>query len=376
MYMKRLRTLILFVSLSALSCGASPSVTKAPFGQLPDGGKVTLYTLTNDNGLVMKVMDYGAIITELHVPDRDGNLDDIVLGYDSLAGYLIETPYFGAAIGRYGNRIGAGQFSLDGNDYQLTINDGKNHLHGGNRGFDKVLWKADPASSDEAASITFNYYSPDGEEGYPGNLKVTMVYTLNNNDEFVVTYEATTDAPTVLNLTHHSYFNLRGQGKGSILDHELTIYADGFTPVDSGLIPTGEITKVEGTPMDFRKAYPIGSRINAKYEQLAFGGGYDHNWVLNKEEESKMTRAARLYDPDSGREMTIWTEEPGLQFYSGNFLDGTLVGKNYSVYHFRYGLCLETQHFPDSPNKSHFPSTRLNPGEVYSTRTIHRFSAQ
>ncbi len=376
MHMKHLLRMTLLATLAASTCGAKPTVTSEPFGELPDGSTVKLYTLTNDNGLVLKVMDYGAIVTKFLVPDRDGNLGDIVLGYDNLGDYLTETPYFGAAIGRYGNRIGYGTFSLDGNNYQLTINDGDNHLHGGNQGFDKVLWDAEASSSANAASVTFNYLSADGEEGYPGNLNATIVYSLTNDNEFVITYEATTDAPTVVNLTHHTYWNLRGQGHGNILNHELTIFADAYTPVDSGLIPTGEIATVEGTPMDFRKAFPIGSRINDKFQQLAYGGGYDHNWVLNKNEEGKLTKAARLYDPDSGRQMHIWTEEPGLQFYSGNFLDGTLVGKGGAVYHYRYGLCLETQHFPDSPNKSHFPSTRLNPGEIYSTRTVHQFSVQ
>ena len=369
--------------LTCLSClllgtvlNGSPDVSQAPFGDLPDGGEATLYTLTNSNGLMMKVTDYGAIVTELHIPDRDGHFTDIVLGYDKLEDYLIETPYFGCVVGRYGNRIGKGRFSIDGIAYQLTINDNDNHLHGGNRGFDKVLWESQAASTGDSASVTFHYMGGDGEEGYPGNLSTTVVYTLNDNNEFIISYEATCDKPTVVNLTHHSYFNLRGQGRGTILDHELTLNADRYTPVDSGLIPTGELAPVEGTPMDFRMARPIGSRIESDFEQLQLGGGDDHNWVLNTNNESTLNFAARLYDPDSGREMEIWTEEPGIQFYSGNFLDGTLKGKGGAVYHFRYGLCLETQHFPDSPNQKNFPSTRLNPGETYSTKTIHRFSTQ
>ncbi|MEX0332594.1 MAG: aldose epimerase family protein [Puniceicoccaceae bacterium] len=355
---------------------SAPSIKEATYGQLPDGSEARLYTLTNSNGLVLKVTDYGAIVTELHVPDRDGNLGDVVLGYEKLEDYLIETPYFGCVVGRYGNRIGKGQFEIDGISYQLTINNNENHLHGGNQGFDKVLWQSEPSSTEDSASVTFRYTSPDGEEGYPGNLSATVVYTLDDKNQFVITYEATSDQPTVVNLTHHSYFNLHGQGRGTILDHELTLNADRYTPVDSGLIPTGELAPVEGTPMDFRMARPIGSRIESDFEQLLLGGGYDHNWVLNTDEEATLNFAARLYDPDSGREMEIWTEEPGIQFYSGNFLDGTLKGKGGAIYHFRYGLCLETQHFPDSPNQANFPSTRLNPGETYRTKTIHRFSTQ
>lgn len=374
--MKNKLLLSLLLGCCALAADASPTVTSSDFGQLPDGREVTLYTLENANGLVLKVMDYGAIVTELHVPDRDGVFADVVLGYDSLDPYLVKTPYFGAVVGRYGNRIAQGRFELDGKAYQITVNDGENHLHGGNRGFDKVLWDSQALEEDDRAAVILTYTSPDGEEGYPGTLESTITYTLNNEDEFVVTYTATTDKPTVVNLTQHSYFNLRGQGQGSILDHELILNASHYTPVDSGLIPTGEIAPVEGTPMDFRAARPIGSRIEADFQQLAYGKGYDHNWVLDTQPGAELNRAARLYDPDSGREMEIWTEEPGIQFYSGNFLDGTLIGKDDTVYHFRYGLCLETQHFPDSPNKADFPSTRLNPGEVYSTRTVHRFSTQ
>ena len=376
--MKTIHTLVSTGLLAGAlgSLPALPVVSTAPYGSLPGGEEVTLYTLENSHGLVLKVIDYGLIVTELHVPDRNGRMEDIVLGYDRLEDYLIETPYFGAIVGRYGNRIGEGRFSLDGETYQLTINDGDNHLHGGATGFDKVLWSGTPSVDDDAASVSFTYLSADGEEGYPGTLKATVVYSLNDDNEFVISYEATTDKPTVVNLTHHSYFNLRGQGKGSIAGHELTINADHFTPVDAGLIPTGELAPVEGTPMDFRKARPIGSRIEVPYPQLAYGGGYDHNWVLNENGEMQMNFAARLYDPDSGRELQIWTEEPGIQFYSGNFLDGSLKGKDGAVYHFRYGLCLETQHFPDSPNKPEWPSTRLDPGETYRTKTIHRFSTQ
>lgn len=354
---------------------AKPTVDINRFGRLPDGGVVREYTLKNDTGIIVKVIDYGAIVTGLWLPDREGEFADVVLGYDNLDDYLAETPYFGAIVGRYGNRIDKGTFSLDGKEYQLTVNDGENHLHGGRKGFDKVLWQADAFYEKDSARVVLTYASSDGEEGYPGNLNAAVTYELNNQNELIIRYSATSDAPTVVNLTHHSYFNLRGQGMGSILGHELTLNAEYFTPVDSGLIPTGEILSVSGTPMDFTRPKRIGSRIDADFQQLAYGGGYDHNWVLDKS-DSGMTFAARLYDPDSGRQMEIHTEEPGIQFYSGNFLDGSLTGKDGRVYHYRYGLCLETQHFPDSPNKGHFPGTRLDPGEVYRTETVHRFSVQ
>lgn len=359
--------------LAAAFSASAGSISKQPFGTLPDGSPVDLYTLTNANGLVAKITNYGGIMTELHVPDRNGKFEDILLGYDNLDGYLEQSPYLGALIGRYGNRIAEGRFTLDGTVHELATNDGANHLHGGNKGFDKVLWEATPTEG--KAELTLTYTSPDGEEGYPGNLDVTVVYELTDANELVIRYEATTDAPTVVNLTQHNYYNLRGQGQGSIVDHELLIHADHYTPVGEGLIPTGEIAPVAGTVMDFRQSRPIGSRINADSEQLAHGGGYDHNWVLNTESEG-LTKAARLYEPDSGREMTVLTTEPGLQFYSGNFLDGTIEGKDGTVYYFRYGLCLETQHFPDSPNQPEFPSTRLDPGETYRSTTKYIFSTQ
>ena len=361
-------------------CGAAtligkPDATKTAYGKTPDGTAVHEYTLTSDSGMVVKLIDYGAIVTELWAPDREGKMEDIVLGYDNLDDYIAVTPYFGAIVGRYGNRIASGQFSIDGESYELATNNDANHLHGGIVGFDKVVWKSEAYANKDAAGVKLRYLSKDGEEGYPGNLDVTVVYELTNNNELVVKYEASTDKPTVVNLTHHGYWNLRGAGNGSILDHELTLNAPVYTPVDSGLIPTGELLSVTGTPMDFTRPKPIGSRIDANYQQLAFGGGYDHNWVLDKT-GGGLTFAARLYDPDSGRQMEIFTEEPGIQFYSGNFLDGSIVGKNGATYRYRYGMCLETQHFPDSPNKGHFPSTRLNPGELYMTTTVHRFSAQ
>jgi aldose 1-epimerase len=365
------RALLLLASTAAPLWGG---VSVEPFGHMPDGQPVSLYTLTNEQGLTVKITNFGGIMTELHVPDRNGELDDIVLGHDNLEAYLEGTPYFGALIGRYGNRIGAGQFELNGKTYELATNDGANHLHGGERGFDKVLWEAEPVSGKTALRLI--YVSKDGEEGYPGELTATIVYELTDANELVIYYEATTTAPTVVNLTQHNYYNLRGQGQGSIVDHELLINADRYTPVGPGLIPTGELAEVEGTVMDFRRSRPIGSRLEPLNAQLQLGGGYDHNWVLNKEESGKMTLAARLYDPDSGREMFIETTEPGLQFYSGNFLDGTITGKNGMTYYFRYGLCLETQHFPDSPNQAAFPSTRLDPGETYRSDTRHTFSIQ
>lgn len=370
-------SLVLFLAglIGVAALSAKPQVSERDYGTLPGGEEVSEFTLRNDKGMVVRIIEYGAIITELLVADRDGIVADVALGYDNLDDYLGETPYFGAIVGRYGNRIGAGQFEIDGVVYQLATNNDANHLHGGVVGYDKVLWSGEAVQSADSVGVVMTYRSADGEEGYPGNLDVEVTYTLDNENQLTVAYEATTDAPTYVNLTSHSYFNLRGQGNGSILDHELTLNAPYYTPVDSGLIPTGEIRAVAGTPFDFTRPSKIGSRIHAEHDQLAFGGGYDHNWVLDKS-EGKMSFAARLYDPGSGRQMEIFTEEPGIQFYSGNFLDGSLLGKDQKVYHYRYGLCLETQHFPDSPNKGHFPSTRLNPGDVYRTKTVHRFSAQ
>jgi aldose 1-epimerase len=342
------------------------------FGQI-DGKAVHLYTLKNKNGLEARITNYGGIVVSLMVPDRQGNFSDIVLGYDSLASYVKATPYFGALIGRYGNRIGNAKFTLNGTSYQLAANDGPNTLHGGLKGFDKVVWDADPDSGGPGASLKLRYMSKDGEEGYPGNLSVTVVYSLTDSNQLRIEYTATTDKPTVLNLTHHSYFNLSGAGRGDILGHELTINADRFTPIDAGLIPTGDIRNVEGTPVDFRRASTIGARINADDEQLRFGKGYDHNWVLNRYGDG-LTLAARLTEHSTGRTMEVWTTEPGIQFYSGNFLNGTSIGKGGIPYAYRTGVCLETQHFPDSPNKPGFPSTALNPGETYRSTTVYTFT--
>jgi aldose 1-epimerase len=345
-----------------------------------------LYTLSNAKGLQVKVTNYGGIITSLVVPDRDGKLADVALGYDSVAAYERNSPYFGALIGRYGNRIAGGRFTLEGKTYTLAKNDGPNSLHGGERGFDKQVWHAEPFQSDSGQGVVFTRTSPAGEEGYPGNLEVRVTYTLTEDNALIFDYQATTDAPTPVNLTQHSYFNLRGTTPGSrgvtpgdtlrdILDHVVTLDADRFTPVDSTLIPTGELRGVEGTPFDFRTPHAIGERINADDQQLRFGGGYDHNFVLTRSDTTyqQLEPAATVYEPESGRVMEVFTTEPGLQFYSGNFLDGTITGKGGVVYAHRSGLALETQHFPDSPNQPGFPSTILRPGETYRTRTVWSF---
>lgn len=349
--------------------------TSAPavFGTTNDGINAMLYTLRNSNGLEAAITNFGATVVSLRVPDRTGKLEDIVLGYDSIQLYENDKSYFGTIVGRYGNRIGHARFTLDGSTHTLAPNDGVNHLHGGLKGFNKVIWTVDEAKSVPGRSLAMSYTSPDGEEGYPGTLTVTVAYTLNDRNELVIEYDAVTDQPTVVNLTHHSYFNLAGAGVGTVLDHELMIDADRFTPVDAGLIPTGELRNVEGTPMDFRTPTRIGAGIDRDDEQLRFGRGYDHNWVLNKTTDT-LSVVATLFESTTGRVMEVLTTEPGLQFYSGNFLDGTVRGKSGTVYQFRSGLCLETQHFPDSPNKPGFPSTVLRPGERYHTVTAYRFS--
>jgi len=354
------------------------NVEVKPFGEIPEGQKVDLYTLTNSGGLKAEIMTYGAIVVSLQVPDRGGKTDDIVLGYGNLTDYLANNPYFGAIVGRYGNRIGKGKFALDGVEYSLAANNGENHLHGGIKGFDKVVWKAEPIKHRDGVGVKLMYLSKDGEEGYPGSLNCTVTYTLTGRNELKIEYLATTDKPTVVNLTHHGYFNLTGCQR-DIMGHELMLNADLFTPVDAGLIPTGELRPVRGTVMDFARPTPIGARIDPdavnRDEQLKFGGGYDHNWVLNGGGRS-LTLAARVYEPTTGRVMEVLTTEPGIQFYCGNFLDGTITGKNGFVYKHRYGFCLETQHYPDSPNKPGFPSTVLRPGEKYQTTTIYRFSTR
>ncbi len=344
------------------------NITKEAFGTTLDGKKVDLYSLTNANGLKTKIMTYGGIITSLQTPDRNGNLADIVLGYDTLDEYVKSSPYFGALIGRYGNRIAKGKFALNGIEYKLAANNGPNHLHGGIRGFDKVVWNAKPMQTEEGPALKLTYLSKDGEEGYPGNLNCTIVYTLTNDNELKIGYEATTDKPTIINLTSHGYFNLAGHNSGNILGHELTLNANNFTPVDDELIPTGEIKPVKNTPMDFTKPMPIGSRI------ADVKGGYDHNYVVNRKNNT-LKLVARVYEPKTGRTMDIASTEPGIQFYTGNFLDGSIKGKG-AVYNKHAGFCLETQHFPDSPNKPNFPSVVLEPGKKYTHLTIHKFSVK
>lgn len=355
------------------------SIAKQAWGEMPDGRPVHLYTLANSNGMTMRVSDYGGIVESLTAPDRDGEFADIVLGYDRLEDYLEATPYFGALIGRYGNRIAAGKFTLDGKTYTLATNNEPGgmpcSLHGGNKGYDKVLWDAKGIVKNGAVGLKLHYLSHDGEEGYPGNLDVTVHYWLTDNNELRIEYEATTDKPTPVNLTNHSYFNLGGHDSGTILNHELMIAADRFTPVNKGLIPTGELKSVKGTPFDFTTPTAIGERVDAEDEQIEYGPGYDHNWVLTRW-DGKLRLAATLHDPKSGRLMEMLTTEPGVQFYSGNFLDGSNIGKGGHAYQHRTGLCMEAQHFPDSPNQPQFPSTILRPGELYLQTTVYKFSAR
>ena len=352
------------------------NVSVEPFGTTPGGESVEIFTMVNTTGVEIKAISYGGTIISLKTPDRTGTLGDIVLGFDELQPYLDGTPYFGAIIGRYGNRIGGAQFDLDGATFTLVANDGPNHLHGGIQGFDKVVWQGETFRNESGVGVVFRYTSSDREEGYPGTLQVRVTYTLTDANELVVDYLATTDKATPVNLTQHSYFNLAGQGSGDILGHELLLAADAYTPVGETLIPTGELAPVEGTPFDFRTPHTIGERIGAEHQQLEFGGGYDHNWVLNGTPADGMTLAARVFEPTTGRTMEILTTEPGIQFYSGNFLDGTLTGKDGAVYRHRNGFCLETQHYPDAPNKPAFPSTILRPGEEYRTTTVFRFGVE
>lgn len=342
------------------------NLKRALFGQV-DENQVFQYTITNENGMSVKILNYGGIVTNLFIPDNDGNKVDVVLGYDSIDGYLDDTPYFGAIVGRYGNRIAHGQFELDGQTYQLPLNDGKNHLHGGISGFDKKIWNAEDFIFPDSAGVVLAYLSKDGEEGFPGNLQVRVTYTLTNENELKIDYLATTDKPTIVNLTHHSYFNLKGQGKGNILDHQLQIFADKYVPVEDTLIPTGTLKPVDATPMDFTSMAAISSHIDQ------VDGGYDHTWALNGYDGKSVFLAAKLIEPESNRMMEVFTDQPGVQFYTGNFLDGSITGKQNTVYEKHYGLCLETQHYPDSPNQPGFPSVELRPGEKYRTTTIYKF---
>ncbi len=369
-------------SFAVLCSAVEPTVSLRSFGETKNGEKATIYTLTNKNGLKAEITDYGGTVVRLITPDRNGNMADIALGFDNLADYEAKSPYFGCLVGRYGNRIAAGKFALNGKTYILATNNEPAgmpcNLHGGNVGFDKKMWKAVPGLKNGEAALKLSLTSPDGDEGFPGELEVTVWYVLTNDDELKIRYRATTDKATPVNLTNHLYFNLQGEGIGDINGHVLTFHASKYTPVNAGLIPTGKLAPVAGTPFDFTKPRAIGERNNADHEQIKFGGGYDHNWVLDKA-YGEMGLAAEVYEPVSGRVMEVWTEEPGLQFYGGNFLevDGVeRVGKSGVAYKHRTGFCLETQHYPDSPNQKNFPSTILKPGDTYRTTTIYKFSSR
>ena len=350
-------------------------INKEIFGKTKENTTIHKFILTNKNGMEVSVINFGGIIISLKSRDSKGNYEDVVLGFDNLSQYEDESPYFGAIIGRYGNRISEGKFTLDGKTYNLAVNNDINHLHGGLKGFDKVVWDAAQEVTDSSASLILKYISQDMEEGYPGNLQVKVTYTLDDNDELRVEYEAETDKKTIVNLTQHSYFNLSGDFSKNILDHEITINADSFLPVDSTLIPTGEVISVEGTPFDFREAKTVGEDISMSDKQLSYGNGYDHCWVLNNQEIG-LRHVASAYHPFSGRLLEVYSDQPGIQFYSGNFLDGTLTSKQDGNYGFRSGLCLETQHYPNSPNEKDFPSVTLNSGEKYMTQTVFRFTSK
>lgn len=368
--------LLPFVMGNGLLCAQTASskagVQQTPFGSA-DGRSITLYTLTNSHGMQVRAMSYGGIIVSIRVPDRTGQMADVVLGHDTLDGYRPNPPYFGAIVGRYANRIANGTFTLDGKTYTLPKNDGPNTLHGGTKGFNQAVWDSEPLKG--KTGVAFTYLSKDGEEGFPGNLKVKVTYTLTDSNALEIDYQATTDKATPINLSQHSYFNLAGAGNGDILNHEIMINADRFTPVDKNLIPTGELRPVKGTPFDFTTQTRIGARIDDNYEQLILGHGYDHNFVINRK-GAGLVLAARVYEPTSGRVLEVSTTQPGLQFYTGNFLDGTITGKEGHVYKKHYGLCLETQHFPDSPNHPDFPNTILRPGEKFQQKTVFKFSAK
>ncbi|MCG6987123.1 MAG: galactose mutarotase [Gemmatimonadetes bacterium] len=376
--------LVALALLAAWSCAPkeaamSRSVTQAPFGTTPDSQAVEIYTLTNPHGIQVRAMTYGGVIVSLKTPDRTGELGDIVLGYDDLAHYVADSPYFGAIIGRYANRIAKGRFTLDGKTYQLPVNDGPNSLHGGTKGFDKRVWDAHSVQTDSTVGVVFHRVSPDGEEGYPGTLDVTVTYTLKDDDELVIDYRATTDEDTPVNLTQHSYFNLDGAGNGDVLGQELMVNADSYTPIDSTFIPTGQIAPVAGTPFDFRTLTAIGARIDDDNQQLKWAGGYDHNFVLNRPDSlpaDALVHAVHAVDPKSGRTLDVYTTEPGIQIYTGNFLDGTITGKDGKVYVHRGAFTVETQHYPDSPNEPSFPSTILHPGQTYQSRTVWKFGVQ
>ena len=373
----KLRLLFLLVLIpSALAVAvAQPAISKTPFGKTKDGQSVDIYTLRNRHGMETKITNYGGIVVTLTAPDRNHKFADVVLGYDDLDSYMNPPfPYFGAIIGRYGNRIAKGRFTLNGHEYKLAVNNGENHLHGGLIGFDKVVWTAQQKTTSAGPALVLSYLSKDGEEGYPGNLRVTVTYTLTNNNELKIDYAATTDKDTVTNLTHHSYFNLAGEGNGDILNHQVVLKASRFVPTDAGSIPTGELKNVAGTPFDFLRPNAIGARINQDDQQLKFGSGYDHTWVIDGR-AGVLRMAASVSEPSSGRVLEVWTTEPGVQFYTGNFLDGSRPGKSGHAYPRRTGFCLETQHYPDSPNRPNFPTTTLRKGATYRSTTIYRFTA-
>ena len=367
-----LKTLVLTMATTAF--GSEPSVTSGPYGEF-EGQPVTLFTLTNVDGMVAEIIDYGGIVVSLKTPDREGKLDDVVLGYDNFSGYLNDKAYLGAVAGRYANRIAKGKFSIDGQEFQLATNNGPNHLHGGVRGFDKRLWTATATIDGGQPQLKLEYLSADGEEGYPGNLQVTVTYTLTEKNELRIQYHATTDKPTLCNLTHHSYWNLGGSASKSILDHQLRFHCDKFTPTDDTSIPTGELREVKGTPFDFTTSHAIGHRIEADNPQLKLGHGYDHNFVINGE-AATLRPVARVYEEKTGRAMELLTTDVGVQFYTGNFLDGSVIGRHGQPFTRRSGICLECQRFPDSPNQTNFPSAVLRPGEVYEKTTVYRFSTQ
>ena len=379
MKLQRRVSTFLFTALLLISCAAfapAQTVTKESFGKTSDGQNIDLYTLRNTHNLEAKITNYGGILVSLKVPDRNKKFDDVVLGFNDVESYLTKNdPYMGAIIGRYGNRIAKGRFTLNGVEYKLAVNNGENHLHGGLKGFDKVVWTGREIKTGAGPAVALEYLSKDGEEGYPGNLNVRVVYTLTNDNELKIDYTATTDKDTVTNLTHHSYFNLAGEGNGDILNHIVTINANQFVPTDAGSIPTGELKNVARTPFDFLNPTAIGARINQDDEQLKFGNGYDHTWVINGR-AGTMRVAATAYEPTSGRIMQVLTTEPGMQFYTGNFLNGTLTGKSGKVYARRTGFCFETQHYPDSPNQPSFPTTTLKKGQTYKSTTIYRFSTK
>ena len=366
---------IIFLTSSCISNNSKVTIEKSPFGITVEGIDVNKYKLSNRQGMEISIINYGGIITSWTAKDKNGIYEDIVLGYNELSEYEKETPYFGAIIGRYGNRIAKGKFSIEGKEYTLAVNNGENHLHGGMKGFDKVVWDAETISTDSSVSLILTYLSKDMEEGYPGNLEVEVAYTLNNEDELSVTYKATTDKTTVINLTQHTYFNLSANFNNTILNHELILNSDSYLPVDNTLIPTGEFRDVTNTPFDFRTSKTIGQQIDEDDLQLKNGFGYDHCWVLN-EQDKGVRFVASAFEPQSRRFLEIFSDEPGIQFYSGNFLDGTLPSKNNGTYEFRSGFCLETQHFPDSPNHKNFPSVILRPEEDYNSQTIFKLSVK